>query len=162
MTNIIPLSRAMPEPVAQDACGFAAIGLYSPKNAANLGGVMRAADCFGASLLVVSNQRIKKHGTDTTKAWRRMPVIETDDLLSVRPYASQMVVVELVPGAVELHEFEHPERAFYVFGPEEGNVPRQIIEKAQHVVRLRAHHCLNLAATVNVVLHDRASKRGLG
>lgn len=144
-----------------DARGYAAIGLYAPKTDANVGAVLRAAGVFGARLVVVAKSRVRAASTDTMQAYRHMPVQTCDDLLAARPWQSSLVVVECVDGARELHTFVHPERAFYVFGPEDGSVPKEITERAQHVIRLRSKRCLNLAATVNVVLHDRVSKRGL-
>lgn len=159
-TPFLPETPA--EDRAVDTRGFASIGLYAPKTADNVGGVMRAAKVFGSKMIVVANSRIRKERSDTMCTYRHIPVLQTDDLLSCRPWHSQLVVVECIPGARELHNFVHPTSAFYVFGPEDGSVPKHIVEKAQHVIRLRAWHCLNLAATVNVVLHDRVSKRGLG
>lgn len=156
------LPDAAPTPGRCDARGFASIGLYAPKSKDNVGGVLRAAKIFGSKLVVVAKSRLRNEASNVMQTHRHIPVLETDDLLACRPWHSQLVVVECVPGAQELHTFTHPTSAFYVFGPEDGSVPNHITEKAQHVIRLRAWHCLNLAATVNVVLHDRVSKRGLG
>jgi tRNA(Leu) C34 or U34 (ribose-2'-O)-methylase TrmL len=145
-----------------DRRGFAAIGLYQPKTPENFGGVMRAAMVFGAKLVAVQSSRLKDHGTNTTKSQRHIPTIMTDDLLLTRPWHSQLVVVEVANDSVRLDEFTHPQSAFYVFGPEDGSVPKHITERAQHVVTIRGWHCVNLAVAVNLVLHDRICKRGLG
>ena len=57
--------------------------------------------------------------------------------------------------------FEHPEDALYVFGPEDGGLPRPVRLLCHRFVFLPTHHCLNLAAAVNVVLYDRRLKRQL-
>ena len=71
------------------------------------------------------------------------------------------VAVELREGSTPLTFFEHPEKAVYVFGPEDGSLrPVQMRECYQFVV-IPSAHCLNLAAAVNVVLYDRRVKRQL-
>jgi tRNA(Leu) C34 or U34 (ribose-2'-O)-methylase TrmL len=138
--------------------GYAAIGLYRPKCAANLGGVLRAAGCYGAALVLIQGERVQKHATDTMKAWRHIPCVTVDDLLAHVPFGAVPVVVELSPRARSLPKFTHPERAFYIFGPEDGSVPLSIVGRVPHVVQVPTNGCMNLAATANVVLYDRLAK----
>jgi tRNA(Leu) C34 or U34 (ribose-2'-O)-methylase TrmL len=58
-------------------------------------------------------------------------------------------------------DFEHPENALYVFGPEDGSLPKTVRLLCHRFVVIPTHHCLNLAAAVNVVLYDRRLKRHL-
>ncbi len=67
--------------------GFAAIGLDHPKCPANVGGAMRAAGCYGASIVAMAGHRFGKAPTDVQKQWRLTPVIQTDDLRLVVPLA---------------------------------------------------------------------------
>lgn len=138
--------------------GYCAIGLFSPKNAMNYGGAMRAAHCYGVGLMLLEAPRLVKFSTDTTKASRHIPTI-VGPICDHRPHDCPMVVIEIVEGAQSLPEFNHPERALYVFGPEDGSVPKRIVERAQHIVSIPTAYCMNLAATVNVVLYDRMAKR---
>src|SRR5213079_3262343 len=69
------------------------------------------------------------------------------------------VAVELRPGAESLVSFEHPEDALYVFGPEDGGLEKAVRVRCHRFVVIPTHHCLNLAAAVNVVLYDRRLKR---
>lgn len=69
------------------------------------------------------------------------------------------MAVELLPAAQSLVDFEHPEDALYVFGPEDGGLPKPIRLACHRFVFIPTHHCLNLAAAVNVVLYDRRLKR---
>src|SRR5262249_34036115 len=71
------------------------------------------------------------------------------------------VAVELLPTAQPLTSFEHPEDALYVFGPEDGGLPKAVRLLCHRFVFIPTHHCLNLAAAVNVVLYDRRLKRHL-
>ncbi len=140
--------------------GFAAIGLYSPKDGANVGGAFRAASCYGADLIVLDKPRWIRHATNTTKAHLHIPT-QVGPVLELRPFNCPMVVIEIVDGATDIREFHHPERAFYVFGPEDGSVPKDVVAAAQHVVSIPTEYCMNLAATVNVVLFDRLCKRSI-
>lgn len=137
--------------------GYFAIGLYAPKNEHNVGGAFRAAHCYGAALMILDAPRLRPHSSNVTKAERHIPTI-VGAICDHRPHDCPMVVVEIVEGAVSLPTFQHPQRALYVFGPEDGSVPGRIIERAQHVVSIPTRFCMNLAATVNVVLYDRIAK----
>ena len=140
--------------------GYAAIDLDNPKCPANLGGVMRAAGCYGAAMVAMSGRRMQKVPTDTMKRWRTMPVIETDDLRLVIPYDCVPVAVDLVPGARSLASYTHPERAFYVFGAEDATLGARTLSWCRDVIYVPTARCMNLAATANVVLYDRLVKRG--
>jgi tRNA(Leu) C34 or U34 (ribose-2'-O)-methylase TrmL len=126
---------------------------------------MRAAHCYGASQVTISGERgnrsyskMLSSCTNTTAAHRHIPTFTTVDPLDYRPIDCQVVVVDLIEGAKPLPEFVHPQRAIYVFGPEDGTLGRRITDRAQHIVSVPTHHCMNLAATVNVILYDRAAK----
>lgn len=139
------------------ARGFAAIGLYHPKNTLNVGSVLRAAGCFGAALVAVQGQRYHRAPTDTMKAYRHIPLLQVDDLATAIPFDCVPVVIERVERSVSLPAFVHPERAFYIFGPEDGTLPERWL-RARNVVSVPSGS-LNLAAAVNVVLYDRAAKQ---
>lgn len=138
--------------------GFCMIGLERPKRDCNVGGVLRAAHVFGASGVVVAGMRFRREPTDTTKAWRHIPVIETVGVLDAIPYDCQPIAVELVDDAKPIETFRHPERAFYIFGPEDGSVSKATLAKCVASVVIPSRYCLNLAAAVNVVLYDRVAK----
>lgn len=138
--------------------GFAAIALDRCKCTANLGGVLRAAQCYGAASVALSGGRMGKYATDTMKAYRHIPCVEVDDVMQTIPFGATPVVVELCDRAKPLTSFTHPEAAYYIFGPEDGSVRREIIDRAPLVVQVPTAFCMNLAATVNVVLYDRLLK----
>lgn len=140
--------------------GFAAIGLDNPKCANNVGGVMRAAGCYGAAMVAISGHRMRNVSTDVNKQWRTMPVIETEDLRLVIPYDCVPVAVDLVQGAQSLVAYTHPQRAFYIFGAEDATLGERVLSWCRDVVYVPTHGCMNLAATANVVLYDRLVKMG--
>lgn len=71
--------------------GFAAVGLHRPSRPENIGGVLRAADVYGVELVVLGGGTLPPdalgHPTDTTQAWRRIPVVFAADVLDALPEA---------------------------------------------------------------------------
>ena len=141
--------------------GFAGLGLFMPKTDVNVGGAIRAAHCYGASLVAIQGQRYWRMPTDTMKSYRHIPVLHgMTDIFEAVPFDCQPVAVDLVEGATSLVDFKHPERAFYIFGPEDGTLGAKVIDRCPHRVMVPTRGCMNLAATVNVILYDRLVKRG--
>ena len=145
--------------------GYAAIGLRNPKNSINVGSAIRACGCYGASFLAMDGGRnghyMKRCVTDTQKSFRHMPVLRCDDLRDVIPYDCVPVAVDLIDGATSLVEYQHPERAFYIFGPEDGTLGAAVTDWCRDTVYVPTNFCMNLAATVNVVLYDRMAKQAM-
>jgi tRNA(Leu) C34 or U34 (ribose-2'-O)-methylase TrmL len=138
--------------------GFAAIGLHQPKTMSNVGMVLRAAHCYGAAIVAQTGRRYHYASTDTTKAFRSLPLLNVDDLFAVIPHDCVPVAVDLLDGARDLSTYTHPERAFYIFGPEDGTLGKAITDRCRDKVFVPTAFCMNLAATVNVVLYDRMAK----
>ena len=137
------------------------IGLIKPKSPTNVGAVMRAAGCFYASEVFYTGDRYdraERFNTDTRKNNLDIPLKGVPCLLDSVPDNAKIVCIELVEGAIPLPNFEHPKNAFYIFGPEDGTISQDVIDKADAVVYIPTSGCLNLAATVNVVLYDRVAK----
>lgn len=125
---------------------------------------MRAAGCYQIDSVRYTGERFGyavKYHTDTKDIFGKIPLQYVDSLLENVPTNTKVVCVELVEGAALLPEFVHPEMALYIFGPEDGSIPQDLIDKADHVVYIPTIGCMNLAATVNVVLYDRLSKSPL-
>jgi tRNA(Leu) C34 or U34 (ribose-2'-O)-methylase TrmL len=138
--------------------GYAAIGLHMPKNPHNVGSVLRAAHCYGAALVAQTGKRYRSASTDTMKAYRHLPLLNVDDLFAAVPHDCVPVAVDMLPGARPLVTYTHPERAFYVFGPEDGTLGKAVTDRCRDVVFVPTAFCMNLAACVNVVLYDRMAK----
>ncbi|MCY4268659.1 MAG: TrmH family RNA methyltransferase [Gammaproteobacteria bacterium] len=143
--------------------GYSAVALDRPQKDSSLGGAMRAAGVYLASLIVVGGDaraKIENHA-DTMCAYRHIPTIRCGDVLDVIPYDCVPVAVELLEDAVPLPEFDHPERAYYIFGTENGTLPERITSRcgAKVYVPSPSGLCMNLAAAVNVILADRYAKR---
>jgi tRNA(Leu) C34 or U34 (ribose-2'-O)-methylase TrmL len=138
------------------------IGLCNPKSPSNVGSVMRAVRCYGADSVRYTGERFNravKYHTDTKDSNSKVPLAHVGDLISELPAGHQVVCVELVLGATSLPEFVHPENAIYIFGPEDSSIPQALVDRADHVVYVPTIGCMNLAASVNVLLYDRLSKK---
>jgi len=141
-----------------------AIGLTNPKSPTNVGAIMRASGCFQVNSIVYTGNRYNraaKFHTDTMNAINHIPLTHVDDLLENAPEGAKVICVELVEGATPLPKFKHPENAFYIFGPEDASIKKQVLRRADEVVYIPTIGCMNLAATVNVVLYDRLAKSDL-
>ncbi len=137
------------------------IGLTNPKSPTNVGAVMRAAGCYQVDEVKYTGQRYEKAAkfhTDTKSAARTIPLTGVESFLDNLELETQIVCVELAEGATPLPRFKHPENAIYIFGPEDGSISQDVADRADHVVYVPTVGCMNLAATVNVLLYDRLAK----
>jgi tRNA(Leu) C34 or U34 (ribose-2'-O)-methylase TrmL len=140
------------------------LGLTNPKSPTNVGAVLRAAGCFQADSILYTGIRYDRAAafcTDTQNQSKNIPITGVECLLDSAPEGAKVIVIELAENAESLTNFQHPENAFYIFGPEDGSVKQKVVNKADSVVYIPTHGCLNLAATVNIVLYDRLTKSNL-
>lgn len=166
---------------------MSAIVIINPKTPYNVGAAIRACSIFGVPTLRWTGERIttaegrRRAGSSTKKGNRsRLPREERlKDYTDVdwREESSDAVVselagrlglipvaVEIVPGAESLELFEHPADPLYVFGPEDGSIPKAVLTVCHRFVRIPTCNRtpLNLAAALNVVLYDRHAKQLTG
>lgn len=137
------------------------LGLINPKSPTNVGAVMRAAGCYQVDSVFYTGARYglaEKFSTDTQNFNQEIPLVAVPEVLDGLGPLQKLVCVELVEGATPLPAFQHPDNALYVFGPEDGTLNQTLIDRAEAVVYVPTIGCMNLAATVNVVLYDRLAK----
>lgn len=143
-----------------------AIVMTDPRYPHNVGAAVRACSCFGAKQVWLTGKRVAE------KVWasKRLPREErmkgfqdVDLILEDRPFDYfrdvTPVAVELLPGSENLYAFEHPENAVYVFGPEDGSIPKSVRSLCHRRIFIPTRHCTNLGAAVYLVLNDRKQKR---
>lgn len=137
------------------------IGLVNPKSATNVAVILRAAGCYGVSSVFYTGERFaraKQYNQDTKGMRHKIPTVKVDSLLAAMPVGATSVAVELAENATPLPEFSHPENAYYIFGPEDASIPREIVDACAHTVYIPTFTSMNLAATANVLLYDRLAK----
>lgn len=137
------------------------IGLINPKTPSNVGTIMRASGCYGVEKVFYTGQRYNyasKFITDTKDVHERIPLQWVETIGEAVSAGIKLVAVELAEGATPLPEYQHPENALYIFGPEDSSVPQDILNLCEDVVYIPTIGCMNLAATVNVLLYDRMAK----
>ena len=147
--------------------------LINPKFSHNVGAALRAVAAFGGSTLYWTGDRVT---LDSSKGERlpreeRMRGYKADIHFEPNDAGlSKLIADGLTPVCVEVKEnaenlvaFEHPERAVYIFGPEDGSLDAPVNKGVLHVchrfVHIPTRYCLNLGAAINVVLYDRKMKR---
>ena len=145
------------------------IGLSNPKSPGNVGSVMRAAGNFRVDSVFYTGIRypLALERNSVTENLRRkvshdIPLSGVSSLLEAAPDNTEIICVEYALNATPLPEFQHPDNAFYIFGPEDGTLDQAMIDQADAVVYVPTTGCMNLAATVNVVLYDRLTKSYAG
>jgi tRNA(Leu) C34 or U34 (ribose-2'-O)-methylase TrmL len=144
-----------------------AVALIDPKYPHNVGMVVRLASCYGlrqvwftgdrVSLTPARGDRLPRE--ERMKGYRDVTMVNHDHVFDRFPPGTVPVAVEVRAAAEPLHTFEHPERALYVFGPEDGSVPKALLGHCHRFVVIPTRHCLNLATAVATVLWDREVKR---
>ncbi|ENY73266.1 TrmH family RNA methyltransferase [Aeromonas diversa CDC 2478-85] len=137
------------------------IGLVNPKSPENVGAVLRAAGCYGADAVFYSGVRFElaqRFVTDTKQMVQQIPLVGVDTLAAALPEGAVPVAVDLIEGAIPLPDYQHPENAFYIFGPEDGTLGSDITQWCRDVIYVPTRGCMNLAASVNVILYDRLAK----
>jgi tRNA(Leu) C34 or U34 (ribose-2'-O)-methylase TrmL len=123
---------------------------------------MRAAGCYGASAIYYTGKRFAraaKYHQDTKNASQHIELSAVESFTELAGQHRTLVCVEFAVGATPLSEFIHPDHALYIFGPEDGSVDQSIIDVADAVVYVPTIGCMNLGATVNVLLYDRMAKQ---
>jgi len=146
------------------------VALINPKFSHNVGGTLRACAAFGADKLYVTGNRAQ---WEITGKGRRLPREErmraykdkVELIRDDRPFdhcaGLTPVAVEVDPAAEPLAAFQHPDNALYVFGPEDGSIPKAARGHCHRFVIIPSDHCLNLAAAVSCVLMHRRLQRQL-
>ena len=142
-----------------DERGYVGIGIYNGKRTYNFGVLVRTARVFGADFVFSVGHR-NPGETSSVRAELSIPVFHFETLelfVASIPANARLVCVELAPGAVDIRTYEHPDRAVYLLGPEDGALPASIMRQRDTVL-LPGAYPLNIAMAATVVLYDRLLK----
>lgn len=141
------------------------IGLINPKSPDNVSSVMRSSGNFGVAHVFYTGSRYDRAielnpniPRMSRKVGEDIPLSGVESLIDNVSSDMKIVCVEFAENAIPLPTYQHPENAFYIFGPEDSSIPQDIINQADDVVYIPTKGCMNLSATVNVLLYDRLAK----
>lgn len=141
--------------------GYYGVGIYNPKKRVNVGGILRNAHVFGADFVTILGQRYGKDGLDVSNATRHVPTWHFDntaEFMKNIPRHCTTIGIEITDDCDSLERFCHPMQAFYLFGPEDGSIPKTVLNQCQYVVRIPTAGCLNVNVACGIVLYDRLKK----
>ena len=152
-----------------------AVTLINPKVPRNVVETLRACSIFGVDLLSWTGTRVphpdklprgvRLPREERMKIYRNVQMLGNMDPHTIVDWMRGLkytpVAVEKRRSAESLDDFVHPERAVYIFGPEDGSLTPGLLHSCHRFVcipTVTEHAPLNLAAAVNVVLYDRYAK----
>ena len=151
-------------PAVDTGAGFFGIGIVKAKHEANVGTLWRSAWQLGAGFLFTVATRFRYEASDTTQAYKQLPLFKYDewgDFAQNSPHGAVWVAVEM--GGVPLQDFVHPPRAVYVLGSEDNGLNRPIVEACQCHVALPKwvgrSASYNVAMAGTLVMYDRMQKQ---
>jgi tRNA G18 (ribose-2'-O)-methylase SpoU len=144
--------------------GYFGIGVEGVTKAQNLGNLVRSAHAFGASFFFTVAPELdvrQVRESDTSKAWENLPFFEYDDTNEFHlPKKCALIAVEFTNDSIELPSFKHPKAAAYILGPEMGNVSPEMMERADHVIKIPMQFCINVGVAGAIVMYDRLISTG--
>jgi tRNA(Leu) C34 or U34 (ribose-2'-O)-methylase TrmL len=143
--------------------------LINPKYPHNVGAALRACSCFDFKQLWWTGDRVtidpvkgeRLPREERMKGYKDVAMCPCERPLDQFPCSVVPVAVEVRPQSEPLTLFEHPELAVYLFGPEDGSIPKSWLGFCHRFVHIPSDHCLNLATAVAVVLAHRRMSRQL-
>jgi len=136
--------------------------LCNPKFTTNVMLTVKLASCYGIDQLWFTGNRLEySKRMLNVNGNKEVDIINYDRPFDFMPKDAVPVAVEVRENSEVLHQFEHPENAVYVFGQEDGNIPKQILHLCHRFVVIPSRHCLNLATATATILWDREYKKYL-
>lgn len=143
------------------------LGLVNPKSPDNVGAVLRAAANYDVTKVFYTGDRypraIERQGRTVDMRRKVSKDVQLSQQISLTDAIAdnmKIVCVEFALNAMPLPDYQHPDNALYIFGPEDGSIDQTIIDQADDVVYVPTIGCMNLSASVNVLLYDRLLKTG--
>lgn len=144
-----------------------AVALVDPKYDFNVAQAVRIASCYGVKQVWFNGHRVPLDSTkgnrlpreERMKGYQDVQICHQEYFFDRFPDDVTPVGVELTPSSENLLWFEHPEKALYVFGPEDGSLRKVERMKCHRIIQIPTRHCLNLSMAVGTVLYDRHYKR---
>ncbi|GAH53934.1 unnamed protein product [marine sediment metagenome] len=142
--------------------GYFGIGVYNAKTKMNIGTLWRSAQNFGASFIFTIGKRYKKQASDTTKAYRHIPLYNYEtfkDFEKARSFSCPLIGIEQSKKSIDIKNYCHPEQAIYLLGAEDNGLPKKIQKKCQSIIHISTPMCLNVAVAGSIIMFDRFNKK---
>lgn len=139
-----------------------AVVLKNPKYVENVGNVLRACACFGVDCLIITGNRFREKFETLKRSPRafrmkdyNISIVYDEEWWKRKEFTGcTFIAVENRQDFQDLREFDHPEKAVYLFGPEDGNLNRHDLQHCSRFVEIDTLHSLNLAHCVSLVLYS--------
>ena len=139
-------------------------GIYNPKDATNLGHLIRSAHAFAIPFVFQIGGDASWHNikTDTTKAIRWLVCGEYDSLEHLKQEFSHIPIIgiEIDPNARGITEFKPPREALYLLGREDEGLPEEILKRLDMLVQIPTVVPLNVGVTSAIVMFHWCLKNG--
>jgi len=139
-------------------------GIYNPKDATNLGHILRSAQAFSIPFVyqVGGTASWRKIKTDVTKASRWLIAGEYESLEHLRHEFLNIPIigVEISPRSKRINDFEPRRDALYLFGREDAGIPEEILSKLDDVIYIPTVVSLNVGITSAIVMFHWCSTFG--
>ncbi len=151
-----------------------AVMLCNPKYPHNVAATLRACAIFDVGQLWFTGDRVIETimGMSSKKGKARIPREERmRDYKTVKMFNHDRplelfgknctpIAVEFRENSERLPDFQHPDDAVYLFGPEDGSVPGVLLQHCHRflIIPSKIRTPLNLGAAVNVILAHRYSQ----
>ena len=137
------------------------IGIYQNKREVNIGTLWRGAYQLGAAFIYTIGKRYQPQPADTARAWQHIPLFRyesVEQMIAAAAYDCPLIGIE--EGGVSLTSFEHPVRANYLLGAEDGGLPQSVLDRCHHVITIPSVRSAsyNVAQAGTIVMYDRLSK----
>lgn len=146
--------------------GFFGIGIENCKSGVNVGTLWRSAHNLGAAFIFTIGRRYRHQSSDTTKAWRSIPLFQYatfDEFYANLPHDCRLIGVEFPHNNAEpLPGFTHPDRCVYMLGAEDHGLTRRALEKCHRVVYIPSQMSLNVSVAGSIIMYDRTLRQGPG
>lgn len=144
-----------------------AVIMINPKYGHNAASALRSCAAFDVPQLWITGDRVLSEWKTAGRISReeRMRFYTDDVAVTWCDYPFDAfdnavpVAIEVRDNSESLTDFDHPENAVYVFGPEDGGLTKVHARFCHRFVIIPSRHCLNLATAITVVLADRQMKQ---
>lgn len=131
-------------------------GIYNPKDAANLGHILRSAQAFAIPFVYQVSGTVNWHKikTDVTKATRWLITAEYDSIEHLRSEFPNVPIigVEISSKSKNIKSFKPPRNSLFLFGREDEGIPQEILSKLDEIISIPTVVSLNVGITSAIVM----------